>query len=436
MWTPSNGRAVVVGASLAGLLAARALHESFEEVVVLDRDVLPDRPETRRGVPQSGQVHGLLARGRAEMDELFEGLSPELIGLGAPTCDVQDEMEWWVDGRPLARGQSGMIGLAVSRPLLEFAIRRRVAALPNVRIRPDHAVTDLVATPTGDRVTGVLATAGGEQIRIDDVDLVVDASGRGSRARHWLAQLGYPEVEEQRIETQLTYVSRRYRREPHHLDGRYGTAIAAYPGKLRGGFVLAQENDTWITSVSGWFGAVPPTDEAGMIEWAEQLDSPDVATIMRTATPIDEPLKMRYPASTRFRYDRLDRFPGGFLVTGDAMCSFNPIYGQGMTVAALEASILARQLKDGADDLAARFFAEAATVIDVPWTTVMANDLRFPDAVGDRSMLDPERGAYLLRLRAAAADDPALATAFLRVTQLIDPPAALFAPEIAGRVPA
>ncbi|MEV7630417.1 FAD-dependent monooxygenase [Actinoplanes sp. NPDC089786] len=438
MRTPSNGRAVVIGASLAGLLAARALHESFEEVVVLDRDAtLPERPETRRGVPQSGQVHGLLARGRQELDVLFEGLSPELIGLGAPTCDVQDEMEWWVDGRPLAKGPCGMIGLAVSRPLLEFAIRRRVAALPNVEIRPDHAVTGLVTTPDGDRVTGVVALSAGEETTLGHVDLVVDASGRGSRARHWLSRLGYPAVEEQRIEIQLTYASRRYRRDPGQLDGRYGTAIASYPGKLRGGFVLAQENNTWITSVSGWFGAVPPTDEAGMIEWAEQLDSPDVATIMRTSEPLDEgSLKMRYPASTRFRYDRIDRFPAGFLVTGDAMCSFNPIYGQGMTVAALEATILGRLLKDGTDDLAARFFGETATVLDVPWTTVMANDLRFPDAIGDRSMLDPERGAYLLRLRAAAADDPELARAFLRVTQLIDPPAALFAPSIASRVPA
>lgn len=436
MRTPSNGRAVVIGASLAGLLAARALHESFEEVVVLDRDTLPDRPEPRRGVPQSGHVHGLLMRGRQEMDELFDGFSAELIGLGVPARDVQDDMRWWVDGSSLADGPSGMMALAVSRPLLEFVIRRRVAALPNVLIRPEHTVDDLVTTPAGDRVTGVVAITGGERVTIDGVDLVVDAGGRGSRSQHWLTALGFPEVEEQRIEVPMVYVTRRYRREPHQLDGRVGTSIAAYPGKTHGGFVLAQENDTWILSVSNRFGDAPPSDDEGMLAFAETLDSPDVATIIRTATPIDEPIKMRYPASTRLRYDRMDRFPAGYLVTGDAMCSFNPIYGQGMTVAALEAGILRRLLKDGTDDLAGRFFGEAAAVLDVPWTTVAANDLRFPQAVGDRSMLDPERGAYLLRLRTAAADDPVLATAFLRVVQLMDPPAALFAPEIAGRVPA
>ncbi|MFJ9004056.1 FAD-dependent oxidoreductase [Streptomyces canus] len=436
MRTSGYGRAVVIGASLAGLLAARALHETFEEVVVLDRDTLPEGPEPRRGVPQGGHVHGLLTRGMQEMDEMFEGLTAELIDFGAPAFDVQEEMHWWVDGRLLATGSSGMTVLGAGRPLLETAIRRRVAALPNVDIRPEAAVTDLVTTPDGTRVIGVRAIAAGEEITIDDANMVVDASGRGSRTRHWLGRLGYPEVEEQRIETQVTYVTRRYRRAPDQLDGRYGTAIAAYPGSTRGGFALAQENDAWALSISGSFGAVPPMDDDGMAAWAAEMDCQDVATLLRTSAPLGDPVKMRYPASTRWRYDRMTRFPAGFLVTGDAMCSFNPIYGQGMTVAALEATILGRLLKDGSDDVADQFFTESAAVLDVPWTTVAANDLRFPDAVGDRSVLDPEPGAYLDRLRAAAVSDPVLATAFLRVTQLMDTPAALFKPEIAARVPA
>ncbi|MEV5533806.1 FAD-dependent oxidoreductase [Streptomyces prunicolor] len=436
MGTLGHGRAVVIGASLAGLLTARTLHETFEEVVVLDRDTLPERPEPRRGVPQGGHVHGLLTRGMQEMDEMFDGLTAELIDLGAPAFDVQEEMHWWVNGQPLATGPSGMTVLGAGRPLLELAIRRRVAALPNVDIRPEVAVTDLVTTSDGTRVVGVRAIAAGEEFTIVDANLVVDASGRGSRTRHWLGRLGYPEVEEQRIETQVTYVTRRYRRTQDQLDGRYGTAIGAYPGNTRSGFALAQENDAWALSISGSFGAVPPMDDDGMAAWAAELDCQDVATLLRTSAPLGDPVKMRYPASTRWRYDRMSRFPSGFLVTGDAMCSFNPVYGQGMTVAALEATILGRLLKDGSDDVATQFFTESAAVIDVPWTTVAANDLRFPDAVGDRSALDPEPGAYLDRLRAAAVADPVLATAFLRVTQLMDSPAALFKPEIAARVPA
>lgn len=429
-----NKRAVVIGASMAGLLAARALHESFEQVVVLDRDVLPEQPVPRRGVPQSGQVHALLARGQRELNELFDGLTAELAGLGVPAFDPQADFTWWVDGRPMAGGSSGMTALGVGRPMLETVIRRRVAALPNVEIRPAVPVADLLSTPAGEQITGVrVVNADGGTVTYD-ADLVVDASGRGSRARHWLAGLGYPAVEEQRVEIQVSYVSRLYHRKPGDLGGRSGTAASVHPGSDSSGMVLAQENNSWMICLSGWFGRVPPTDFDGMVTFAEELVSPDVAALIRTAVPMGEPVRMRYPASTRQRFDRMDRFPAGLLVVGDAMCSFNPVYGQGMTLAAMEATILRQLLKDGTDDVAARYFAATAPVIDVPWNTTVANDLRHPGAVGDRSALDPERGRYLAMVRATVAEDPVVARAFLRVTQLMDPPSALFAPGIAARL--
>ncbi|GLY28890.1 FAD-binding monooxygenase [Kineosporia sp. NBRC 101731] len=419
---------------MAGLLAAAALHATFDEVMVLDRDIFPDEPGTRKGVPQGGHVHGLLARGRAALDELFEGLSAELIDQGAPVFDVQDDMQWWVDGRPLARGASGMFALVPSRSLLEFAVRRRVAALPGVRFLTDHTVTGLLATPDGARCDGVQFTDGRGPGSVEGADLVVDATGRSARGRLWLERLGFPQAPQQRIETQVTYVTRRYRREPHDLDGLAGLSIGAYPGSTRSAFALAQEDDTWIVTITGRFGAVPPTDDAGMLDWVAHLDSPGIADIIRDAVPLSSPVKMRYPASTRVRYDRMDRFPAGLLIVGDALCSFNPVYGQGMTVAALEALLLKRLLEEGAKELSTEFFLAAEALIDVPWSTVAATDLQFAETTGDRSGLDPERVTYLAHLRRAAVQDPELAGAFLRVAQLIDPPAALFAPEIARRV--
>ncbi|GAB6898936.1 FAD-binding monooxygenase [Kineosporia succinea] len=425
---------MVIGGSVAGLLAARALHETFDEVVVLDRDALPGAPEVRKGVPQGGHVHGLLARGRAALDELFEGLSQELIDRGAPVFDVQDDMEWWVDGRPLARAASGMFALAPSRSLLEFAIRRRVESLPNVRVLAGHTVTGLLITSDGSRCNGVRFTDDMTPGSVEEADLVVDATGRAARGRIWLEGLGFPPAREQRIETQVTYVTRRYRREPHHLGGMAGLSIGAYPGSSRSAFTLAQEDDSWVVTITGRFGAVPPTDDAGMLDWVSDLASPGIAEIIRDAEPLSEPVKMRYPASTRIRYDEMERFPSGLLIVGDALCSFNPVYGQGMTVAALEALLLGRLLKEGTDDLSAEFFFAAQALIDVPWSTVAATDLQFAETVGDRSGLDPERGAYLAHLRRVAAQDAVLASAFLRVAQLVDPPAALFAPEIVQRV--
>jgi hypothetical protein len=231
----------------------------------------------------------------------------------------------------------------------------------------------------------------------------------------------------------LAVVSGHYRRTGAELDGRLGTASAAYPGFPYGGFVLAQEGDRFIASISGWFGEVPPTDHAGMALWAERLPASDIAAIIARAQPLDEPQLLSYPREWRRRYERLDAFPGGYLVVGDAICSFNPSYGQGMTVLALEALLLRRLLAEGRDELAGRFFAAAAELVDVPWSIATGNDRRFPQArdSGDRS---GRFDGYLEQLRGRLPDDPVLATAFLRVTNLIDPPSRLMAPEIMSRV--
>ncbi|MFF5079366.1 FAD-dependent oxidoreductase [Actinoplanes sp. NPDC000266] len=436
MSTPSDRTAVVIGASMAGLMAAQALHSSFDHVVVLDRDSLPDEPVPRHSVPQSAQVHGLLARGKIELDRLFAGLSDELSQLGAPNFDIQDDLQWWVDGRPLMKALSGVSALGVSRPLLEVAIRRRVRGLPNLEVLPEHVALELLTTADNRRVTGVRASSGdGMTTTFNDVDLVVDASGRSSRSRHWLRAMGYPEVEQETVESQVTYVSRRYRREPDQLDGWTGIAASVHPGTDRSGFALAQEDDSWIVGITGWFGIVPPTDDEGMAAYADTLVSPALAALIRTATPLGEPRKMRFPSSTRLRFDRLARVPQGLVIIGDAMCSFNPVYAQGITVAALQAIALRQLAQTADDDVSERYFAETVGVVDQPWTTMLSSDLRFPQAIGDRSMLDPVRGAYMARLRAAAAEDAKLATAFLRVAHMIDPLSALTAPEAAARVP-
>jgi 2-polyprenyl-6-methoxyphenol hydroxylase-like FAD-dependent oxidoreductase len=424
----ANSRAVVVGASLAGLFAARALQESFDEVIVLDRDVPPAGPEPRRGVPQGRHPHGLLARGLQAMEELFEGFGAELIAAGAVAGDVQQDLHWYLDGRLTAPARSGLVGLAVSRPLLEHTVRRRVQALRGVRIVDGCEVVDLLASSDRTRVTGVGTTRPGALSRIEDADLVVDAGGRASRSPVWLPTLGYRPPAEDGVDVRLTYVSRHYRRKGDELNGRIGTACAAYPGFPYGGFVLAQDGDRFIGSLSGWLGEVPPTDDYGMALWAERLATTDIAAIIGGAEPLGDPVLMRYPRSLRRRYERLDDFPGGYLVIGDAICSFNPFYGQGMTVVAQEAVLLRRLLAaDGPDGLAARFFAAAAELVDTPWSIANGNDLRLtgtPGSVDD----------YLLRLRGRLPDDPMLATAFLRVTNLIDPPSRLLEPDIRERV--
>jgi hypothetical protein len=218
------------------------------------------------------------------------------------------------------------------------------------------------------------------------------------------------------------------------LDGRIGTAIAPYPGQNRSGFVNAQEGDRFMVCLSSYGGEELPTHDAAMAEYADSLVVPDVAEIIRTATPLTEPVLMRYPASVRRHYELLDRFPEGYLVTADALCSFNPIYGQGMTVAALEARLLQDLLQQDRNDLGRRFFTAASNLLDTPWNLIVSGDLRFPFVEGQRSERLLAMGEYLERYREAATQDATLATHLLRVMNMLDEPARLTAPDLEARV--
>ena len=432
------GNAVVIGASIGGLLAARVLSDSYARVVVLDRDVLPEDPAARRGVPQGRQLHVLLSRGKEALDELFPGLSAELNARGAPLVDLHDEVHWYNDGHRMSRAPSPLIAVGISRPLLEDTLRARVLALPGVEVRSPVEVLGLTTTADRSRVTGVRLLAPGTSVEETlAAALVVDAGGRGSRTPVWLAELGYPRPDEEQVQVGVTYVTRTYRREPHHLDGLSGALTNAVPGLPRAGIVAVQEDGRYAVALSGMLGEEPPTDDEGMAAFADSLAAPQVSEVVRTAVPQSPPAKMRFPVSTRRRYERLRRFPAGYLVMADALCSFNPIYGQGMTVAALEALLLRRLLAERAnhsDRLARRFFRGAAKVIDGPWSIAVGTDLRFPEVAGRRTPKVRFVNAYVHRLHVAAVADPVLGAAFLRVLNLVDPPTRLLAPGIVLRV--
>ncbi|MGH3902616.1 MAG: FAD-dependent oxidoreductase [Pseudonocardiaceae bacterium] len=433
---PTTDRAVVIGASMAGMLAARVLSESFTRVTVLDRDSLPATAVSRRGVPQDRHTHGLLARGREILEELFPGLTADLLARGVASGDMQSEFRWYNDGRQLLPARSGLTGLGLSRPLLESYVRARVGALPGVEIRERRHVAGLSTTPDGRGVRGVRVrpgAEGGEEIM--SADLVVDATGRGSRSPIWLGELGYPGPAEESVRIKMVYVTRRYRREPHQLNGGNGISVGAVPPYLpRGGAVVAQEDNTWIVSLAGALGDEPPMDPDCFPAFAATLAVPDIAELLREAEPLDEPVLARFPASVRRRYERLRAFPEDYLVVGDGICSFNPVYGQGMTIAAAEALVLRECLRQRRARLAPRFFRRAARLIDVPWSIAVGNDLRFPQVEGPRPMRQRMVNRYVSRLHVAAQHDPAIGRAFLQVANLLARPERLLAPDMALRV--
>jgi len=428
-------RAVVLGASMAGLVAARVLADAYAQVVVVDRDELPETAMHRRGVPHGRHAHALLARGQQALEELFPGLTAELIAQGVPAGDLLANGRWYVSGHRLRQENIGLVSLSVSRPLLEGYVRARVRALPNVAFLDSCDILGLTATPDGRRVTGArVRRADGSAEEVLGADLVVDATGRGSRTPIWLEALGYARPETEQVRVGLGYATRTYQLPPDALDGDLAVLDATTPDHPRGGALLRLEGDRWMVTLAGMLGDHPPIDPQGFLAFARSLRFPDIYQAVRDAEPLDDPVGFRFPASVRHRYERLDRFPDGLLVVGDAVCSFNPIYGQGMSVAALEALTLRRHLQLGAVPQPRRWFRGLARVVDVPWDIAVGGDLAVPGVQGRRTLKIRLVNAYIARLHAAAAHDADLASTFVRVAGLVAPPQTLLRPKVALRV--
>jgi 2-polyprenyl-6-methoxyphenol hydroxylase-like FAD-dependent oxidoreductase len=425
-------RAVVMGGSMAGLLAARVLAGHAREVVVLERDAFPDAIAHRKGTPHARHTHVLLGAGRRTLDRLFPGFTDELCAAGAVLGDALGEVRRFLGGGYHALAPSDVRTLYASRPMIEAHVRARVRALPNVTLRGEAPVRGLAWSADGARVTGVVLDGDGSTL---DADIVLDATGRGSRAVAWLAERGYEAPVEERVECGGAYATRRFRASPGLLDGLKAVIVPPAPGRLRGAVLAAQEHGTWTLSLMAMGGERPPAEPATFAAFADGLPAPEIGTLVREAEPLDEIVTATFPTNVRRRFDRLARFPERFVVLGDAICCFNPMYGQGMSVAALEATALEETLAEPGDAaLGPRYFRRAAPALEAPWLLAAGNDLRLtrPDAPVSRKTRFLRW--YMDRLHVAARTDVTVARAFLMVAGLVAPPASLLRPATARRV--
>ncbi|MFE3542518.1 FAD-dependent oxidoreductase [Nocardia sp. NPDC059177] len=432
--TDSTDRAVVLGASMAGLLAARVLSERFGEVIVIERDELPAEPAQRRGVPQGRHIHALMGRGQQILDELFPGFSAELADRGAPALDQSGDARMYLNGYRLRQAAGGTAVISATRPLIENYVRERVRSLPAVVFADRHDVVGLCASD--DRVTGVevIGRVDGSAAEMIPADLVVDATGRGSRTPRWLAALGYPEPAVAQVSADIAYATVVLRLRAGALDGDHAILAPPAPGHSRGGALAEIEDGCHILTLMGLLGDRPPGTVAELLEYARSFAVPDIYEAVRDAEPVSEPVRIRFPASVRHRYERLARYPDRLLVLGDALCSFNPIYGQGMSVAAMEALALREALSGPRLPHARRVMRKVAAAAEVPWQMAAGGDLAFAGVTGKRTPAVRLVNTYIRRLHAAAAHDSDLTVAFLRVAGMVDPPTALFRPSVARRV--
>lgn len=433
--------AVVLGAGMAGLLAARALSEFYQTVTLVERDRLADTPMPRKGIPQGRHFHSLLSRGSLALDELFPGLLHELVAAGANVLDDGDLSRVYIRFGPYGFNRSekftnpaALVQYLPSRPFLEFHIRRRVGGLGNVRFLDDHDVVEPIAG-SSDRIIGVrVVNRGTGDCTALEADLVVDATGRGARTPGFLENLGYGRPAEERSVTRGTYYSQLVSIPPGMIAEKL-VLVFVGKGSAAGGLV-AYEHATWMLTVThlGAADGEPPSDLAGMRALAEQFVAPSMLAGLRSAEPLGDVAVGGYPDSVWRRYDRMARFPAGLLVIGDALCTLNPVWGQGMTMAALEALALRDCLMDGKADIANRFFRAAARHIGPAWAMNQARD-RTPSPVGSRRSMSRRFANWTMNKAFKAAEsDIVLTETFARINNLIDPPTRLQDPALMARV--
>ena len=435
-------RAVVLGASMGGLLVARVLSDFFRTVTVVDRDALADDPAPRRGVPQSRHPHLLLARGAQIIEELFPGILDDLVADGVPVWGDGDLSKLYLSfgGHDMVRSgrltvdPKDMTMYLASRPFLEYHVRRRLQAITNVTMLGGHDFAELM-TKSG-RVTAarVVEHDGGADRELA-ADLVVDAMGRGAHTPAFLEHLGYGRPDEDHIVIRTTYVTQRLRIPPGTLNEMFAN-ISPSEGRPTGMFLVHNENDTWIFTTYAMLGQEPPRDLAGMLSFASAYAPAHLLDAIRAGEPVGEVTQHRMPSSQWRRYDKMQRFPDGLLVSGDAICSFNPIYGQGMTVSALDAAALRNCLRRGSADLARRYFRASAKPIGVAWQMAAASDLAFPEVQGKRSRSMRVTNRLVDLAAAACESDSVVFGRFFKVNGLVDAPVRLAHPEFIYRVAA
>jgi flavin-dependent dehydrogenase len=430
--------AVVIGGSLAGLCAARVLADHVERVTVVDRDDFPAGPAVRKGLPQAHHLHVLIPAGQAALDRLFPGLIAGLhergaVPVAAPTEVLYLSPTGWRDQFPATHRLVG-----ASRELIDWAVRRRLVEDGRVRFRTGQEVVGLLPAAGAQAIGGVLLRprSGAAEPEPLAADLVVDASGRASHASDWLEQLGYGRPKESRVESGLAYASRRYSL-PEGATGGWKNILLMpkAPDVPRGGVLYPIENAKWMVTLGGLGGDVPPTDEEGFLAFARNLRSPVLYEAIKDGTP-DSPIHgYRRTANHRRHYESMPAWPDGLLVVGDAACTFNPVYGQGMTVAVQAAVVLDAHLRASPGTFGRAAQAVVARCSEAPWQIATGADLRYPTTIGPR----PGRAArlgnwYLDRAGDVANRDAYVARVFADVLYLIAPPTALFRPGVALRV--
>ena len=438
--------AIVVGGGIAGLLAARVLADHFEQVSLIERDHYPQEPVLRPGVPQGHHIHVLLLRGQQILENLFPGIMDKLLAQGAVKCDFADDYIYRVWSGWLPQAPSRLQGYTCTRLLIEWQVLQELLKDERVQIIEGHEVVGLVASNDKQAVTGVRLRERTRTVPVDSeitqisADLVVDASGRSSHAGQWLEALGYEPPTEEVVNAFLGYATRRYA-PPVDLQRTWkGMGIFSNPPEnLRLGVIWPIEGDCWMVGLMGAGKDYPSTEEDAFLEFTKGLSDIALYEAVKDAHPLSPIYGYRQTENRLRHFERLKRQPEGFVVLGDACCAFNPVYGQGMSVAALGAVALDESIRHtegrGLMGLPRDFQRKLAQVNELPWQLATASDYRVPNVEGGKlDWATKLQHRYFDGITSLLPTEKAVGETFADVVHMVQPPTALFHPAFVMKV--
>jgi len=437
-------QAVVIGAGMSGLAAARALADHFEKVTVLERGELPATPAQRTGTPQDRHLHGLLVGGLHALGALLPGFGEDVHRAGGVPMQAGMDIRYEVPGcDAMPQRDFGMQAYGLSRPLLEFTLRRRIGQQANITLRQHCRVLDILPAPDGIRASGVrYDTAAGNRETLA-ADFVVDASSSGSLTLAFLRSIGQSVPEETVIGVDIGYATALYTiPEDATPDWKGVITFPKAPENSRAAYLIPIEDDRWVLTVSGRHGDRPPAEEEAFLAFVQHLRMPTIYNAIKQAKRQGEIMRFGFVESVWRHFERLDSFPRGLLPIGDAICRFNPVYGQGMSVAVQEAHLLHEVLRIRAGDadplagLSQAFFAGAKTLIESPWAISALPDFVFPETRGQRPADLADGLNFTAGLNRLAFRDPDVHRLLMEVQHLVKPYGSLRDPALVERVQA
>ena len=423
--------AVIIGGSISGMLAARVLANHFGKITILEKDDILTDPVSRKAVPQDRQAHIMNMKGETIISKYFPGfyeeIEQEIFRVGT------EDLCFFHYGSWKCRCKTKVINHFISRPFFEYHLRRRLLLFSNIHFLQENEVYELITEQN--KVLGVrLKNNLRHHIELR-ADLVIDASGRGTKTPHWLESLGYQRPREEKVEINIGYSSQMFPRT-EKFDFSVMSIYPKAPIGTRMGVIYPIEGDRWLVGMVGLLGDYPSHDGEGFLQFAKSLDRPDIYDVIKNLEPLSPISTHRFPSNLWRHYEKMPTFPGNFIIVGDAMCSFNPIYAQGMCVAAMESEVLDQILNQNQslEGLSLRYHKRASKVINKAWVAATSEDLRYPDAVGKRTFSLTMLNWYMAQIFELTSIDKKICSRFYEVQSFLKKPIMLFTPYIFLRV--